>query len=147
MQSERPTGVPAGTIQIDPEQGFGPHLSDAFLELYGEDSVFVTATVDLLTWQFVAVLIKAEKLPADFVAVQYGTPEMRHALDAFLKTLAGRGLEKPSTSLMRSAVGHEQPQAFQVAAGTLLGYDLVARWLQRLEQQDYAGVTALLAAQ
>ena len=147
MQSERPTDVPAGTIQIDPEQGFGPHLSDAFLELYGEDSVFVTATVDLLTWQFVAVLIKAEKLPADFVAVQYGTPEMRHALDAFLKTLAGRGLEKPSTSLMRSAVGHEQPQAFQAAAGTLLGYDLVARWLQRLEQQDYAGVTTLLAAQ
>jgi hypothetical protein len=147
VQSERPAGVPTGTIQIDPEQGFGPHLSDAFLNLYGEDSVFVTATVDLLTWQFVAVLIKAEKLPADFVAVQYGAPEMRHALDAFLKTLAGRGLEKPSTLLMRSAVGHEQPQAFQAAAGTLLGYDLVARWLQRLERQDYAGVAALLAVQ
>jgi hypothetical protein len=147
VQSERPAGVPAGTIQIDPEQGFGPHISDAFLDLYGEDSVFVTATVDLLTWQFVGVLIKAEKLPADFVAVQYGTPEMRHALSALLKSLAGRGFEKPSTSLMRSAVGHDQPQAFQAAAGTLLGHDVVSRWLQRLEQQDYAGVTALLAVQ
>ena len=147
MQSERPAGLPAGTIQIDPEEGFWPHLSDAFLDLYGEDSVFVTATVDLLTWQFVGVLIRAENLPANFAAIQYGAPEMRHALDAFLKTLAGRGLEKPSTSLMRSAVGHERPQAFQAAAGTLLGHDPVTRWLQRLEQQDYAGVTALLAVQ
>ncbi|MCK9490154.1 MAG: hypothetical protein M0Q42_12335 [Xanthomonadales bacterium] len=143
MQSERP----AGTLQIDPQQGFGPHLSDAFLDLYGEDSVFVNAAVDLLTWQFVAVLIKAEKLPADFVPIQYGTPEMRHTLDALLKTLAGRGLEKPSTALMRSAVGQEQPQAFQTAASTLLGYDLVSRWLQRLEQHNYAGADALLAMQ
>ena len=147
MQSERPAGTPAGTLQIDPEQGFGPHLSDAFLDLYGEDSVFVNAAVDLLTWQFIAVLIKAQKLPADFVAIQYGTPEMRHALGVFLNTLAGRGLEKPSAALMRSAVGQEQPQAFQTSASTLLGYDLVSRWLQRLEQQDYAGAAALLAMQ
>lgn len=139
--------MPAGTIQIDPEQGFGPHVSDAFLDLYGEDSVFVTATVDCLTWRFVGVLVRAEKLPADFEPVQYGSPEMRQALDAFLKALSVRGLENPSTSLMRSALGHEQPQAFQTAAGALLGQDLVDRWLQLLEQQDYAGATALLVVQ
>ena len=147
MQEERPAGVPAVTIQIDPEQGFGPHISDAFLNLYGEDSVFVTATVDLLTWRFVGVLVRAEKLPAAFEAVQYGTFEMRQTLEAFLKALDARGLENPSTSLMRSAVGHEQPQAFEAAASALLGYDLVGRWLPLLEQQDYAGATALLAVQ
>ena len=147
MQEERPAGVPAGTIQIDPEQGFGPHVSDAFLDLYGEDSVFVTASVDFLTWRFVGVLVRAEKLPADFEPVQYGTPEMRQALDVFLKALSARGLENPPTLLMRSALGHEQPQAFQSAASALLGYDLVGRWLQLLEQQDYAGATALLAVQ
>jgi hypothetical protein len=147
VQSERPTDLPAGAIQIDPDYGFGPHISDAFLDLYGEDSVFVTAAVDLLTWQFIAVLIRAGKLPADFVPVQHGSPEMRDSLGALLKTLSSRGLEKPSTSLMRSAVGHQQPQAFQAAAGALLGYDVVARWLQLLEQQDYAGMTTLLAVQ
>ncbi len=147
MESKRPAGIPAGNIQIDPEDGFGPHLSDAFLDRYGEESVFVAATADLLTWKFVAVLIKAEKLPTDFAAIQYGSPEMRNALDAFLETLAGRGMEKPSTSLMQSAVGRQQPQAFLAAAGALLGYDLVTRWLQRLELQDVAGVAALLAAQ
>ena len=147
MQESRPIGVPAGTIQIDPEKGFGPHVSDAFLDLYGEDSVFVTATVDCLTWRFVRVLVRAEKLPADFEPIQYGSAEMRQALDGFLKALSVRGLENPPTSLMRSAVGQEQPQAFLAAAGGFLGHGLVGRWLQLLEQQDYAGATALLAVQ
>jgi len=120
-------------------------MAEEFLDLYGEDSVFVTATVDCLTWRYLKVLIKAEKIPEDFEPTQYGSPEMRQALEVFLKALAARGLEKPSVTLMQSAVGHEQPRAFQATAGALLGRDLVARWLHLLEQEDYAGATALLA--
>ncbi len=120
-------------------------MAEAFLNLYGEDSVFVTATVDSLTWRFVGVLVRAEKLPPDFEPIQYGTPEMRQALDAFLKALGARGLDNPPTTLMRSALGYEQPQAFQVTASSLLGDSLVANWLRLMEQEDYAGATVLLA--
>ena len=119
-------------------------MAEAFLDLYGEDSVFVTATVDSLTWRFVGVLIRANKLPPDFEPTQYGPPEMRQSLDAFLKALSARGLDNPPTVLMRSAVGHEQPDAFQITAGSLLGITLVANWLHLIEQEDYAGATALL---
>jgi hypothetical protein len=145
VQEDRPRGTPPGTIQIDPDQGFGPHMTEAFLNLYGEDSVFVTATVDSLTWRFVGVLVRAEKLPSDFEAVQYGSPAMRQALEVLLKALGARGLDNPSTTLMRSAVGHEQPQAFQATASLLLGDSIVANWLGLMEQEDYAGATALLA--
>ncbi len=145
MQDERPSGTPDGTVRIDPDEGFGPHVTDAFLELYGEHSVFACATVDLLTWRFVRVPVRAEKLPPDFDPPQYGPPEMRESLDVFLKALKAQGHENPPTALMRSALGHEPPEAFQIAAGTLLGNDLVTRWLHLLERQDYAGATALLA--
>ena len=144
MQEDQPSGTPAGTIKIDPDQGFGPHVTEAFLSLYGEDSVFVTATVDSLTWRFVSVLIRAKELPTDFEAVQYGTPEMRQALDAFLTVLSTRGLDNPPTALMRSATGHEQPQAFLLSASSLLGDNLVASWLRLMEREDYVGATALL---
>jgi len=120
-------------------------MTEAFLSLYGEDSVFVTATVDSLTWRFVGVLVRAKKLPPDFEPVQYGTSEMRQALDTFLRTLSTRGLDKPPTVLMRSATGHEQPQAFLLAASSLLGDNLVANWLRLMEGENYAGATALLA--
>jgi len=145
VQEDRPSGTPLGTIQIDPDQGFGPHMTEAFLNLYGADSVFVTATVDSLTWRFAGVLVRAQKLPPDFEPVQYGTPEMRQALDAFLKALGTRGLDNPPTALMRSATGHEQPQAFLLVASSLLGDNLVANWLRLMEQENYAGATALLA--
>lgn len=145
MQDERPKGIPEGTIQIDPEEGFGPHITEAFLDLYGEYSVFAAATVDLLTWRFVGVLVKADKLPMDFEPPQYGPPEMRKALDGLLKALTAQGHENSVAALMRSALGRQPPQAFQIAAGTLLGNDLIVRWLQLLEQQDHAGATALLS--
>ncbi len=144
MKEDRPTGTPAGTIQIDPDLGFGPHVTEAFLHLYGEDSVFVTATVDSLTWRFAGVLIRANKLPTDYEPVQYGSPEMRQSLDALLRALGARGLDNPPTALMRSALGLEPPQAFQVAASSLLGDSLVANWLHLMELEDYAGATALL---
>ncbi len=144
-EEDPPRGVPPGTIQIDPSEGFGPHMSEDFLDLYGEGSVFVTATVDCLTWRYIKVLIKAEKLSEDFEPTQYGSPEMRQTLEAFLKALAICGLEKPSVTLMRSALGREQPRAFQDTAGALLGSDLVARWLHLLEQEDYAAAMALLS--
>lgn len=147
MEEKRPPGVPAEAIRINPEDGFGPHVSDEFLNHYGEDSIFVTAAVDLLTWQFVGVLIKAQRLPQTFQPVEYGTPEMRTTLGVLLKTLGARGLEKPSSALMRAALGREPADAFEVAAGAVLGPDLVGSWLKRLEQRDYAGATALLAEQ
>jgi hypothetical protein len=121
-------------------------MAAAFLDLYGEDSAFITATVDSLTWRFVGVLVRADKLPPDFEPIQYGPPEMRQALDRFLKALAARGLDNPPMVLMRSAVGREPPETFQVMAGSLLGATVVAHWLHLIEQEDYAGATALLAA-
>jgi hypothetical protein len=120
-------------------------MAEAFLDMYGEDSVFVTATVDSLTWRFVGVLVRADKIPPSFEPTQYGPPEMRQTLDAFLKALAARGLSNPPTVLMRSALGYEQPDAFQIAAGSFLGVSLVANWLHLVELGDYAGATALLA--
>jgi len=147
QEEDSPPDAPPSTIQIDPNEGFGPDLSEAFLDLYGEDSIFVTATVDFLTWRYVDVLVKARKLPEDFEPPQYGSPEMRQTLAHLLKVLAARGLEKPPIELMQSAVGHKQPRMFQARASATLGSDLVARWLHLLEQQDYAGATALLAVQ
>ena len=133
-------------IQVNPVEGFGPHLVRAFLDLYGENSVFVAATVDCLNYRFVRVMIRAELLPADFSPPQYGTPEMRQALETLLKALDAHGLENPPASLMQSAVGYAEPQAFQSTAAGLLGDEVVGRWLQRLEQEDYSGATALLEA-
>ncbi len=144
MQENRPSDAPPGTIQIDPEQGFGPHMAEAFLERYGEDSVFVTATVDCLTWRFIGVLTKAGKLPTDHEPIQYGSPEMRGAIEALLKALSTCGMDKPVVALMRSATGHEQPQAFELAAAGLLGNHLIDNWLHLLEKEDYAGAAALL---
>ena len=145
MQEDRPSDAPPDTVSIDPEQGFGPHITEAFLDLYGEDSVFVSATVDCLTCRFVGVLVRAGKLSADFEPIQYGSPEMLQALEGFLKVLAARGLENPSTALMRSALGYEGPQTFLATASSVLGGELVVCWLQLLEQEDYAGAAALLA--
>jgi len=145
VQDEKPSGTPDGTIQIDPDEGFGPHVTEAFLDLYGEHSVFACATVDLLTWRFVRVLVRAEKLPTQFEPPQYGPPEMRQSLDKLLRALTAQGHDNPPAALMRSATGHEPPEAFQLAAATLIGHDLVTSWLHLLEQQDYAGTSALLA--
>ena len=67
MQSERPTGVPAGTIQINPEQGFRPHLSDAFLDLYGEDTCFGAA-------QKTAPKPASRRVPAAIAAARFAKP-------------------------------------------------------------------------
>ena len=146
MQEDRPSGTPAGTIHINPEEGFGPHISEAFLGFYGEDSAFVTATVDSLTHRFLNVLIQAEKLPPDHMQIQYGSTEMREALDRLLQTLTSRGANGPSVILMRSAVGHDAPQAFERMAGDLLGSELLSNWFSLLEKEDYAGAEALLVA-
>lgn len=140
------TGIPAGTLQIDPEEGFGPHIAECFLDLYGEDSVFATATVDCLTHGFVRVLIKSGRLSADHVPIRYGTPAMRESLENLLEALESRGLDKPFLLLMRSAVGREEPQHFLSVASSVLGTELVTSWLRRLEQEDYAGANAFLAA-
>ncbi|GAB2524815.1 hypothetical protein GCM10027188_29700 [Lysobacter humi (ex Lee et al. 2017)] len=141
---EAPRNAPPGTIPVDPEEGFGPHLTDAFLEAYGEDSVFVTATVDLLTWRFVRVLVKAGKLPEEFEPPQFGPPEMRRALAGLITKLSERGQDRPAVSLMRSAIGHEHPLAFQNVARAVLGEGVVASWLACLEREDYARAEALL---
>lgn len=140
-------GPPPGVIPIDPVEGFGPHISDEFIYHYGEESVFVTATVDCLTTRFVGVLRRAGRVPEDHVAVQHGPPEMREALEQLLACLTAQGLDKPHTLLMRSAVGHEAPQSFMDEAGSLLGEELLAIWLRQLEGEDYLSAKALLKVQ
>ncbi len=144
MQTDQPDDAPPGTIQIDPDEGFGPHLAQSFLDWYGEDSVFAAATADCLTWRFVKVLVRAGKLPAEHQPHVYGSPELCEALEALLDALSTRGLEKASVLLLQSAVGRADAHAFQTAAGYVLGNDLIQRWLVLLEQADPAGATALL---
>lgn len=146
--SDRP-GAPSDTlpkvISVDPDEGYGPHISESFLERYGEESVFVTAAVDCLNFRFNRVLVRAGKVPGDHKAVQYGTPAMRDAIEQLLHALGKQGFDNPPTALLRSATGYEEPQTFLAKAGTLLGSGLVADWLGRLEQEEYAGAAALLA--
>jgi len=137
-------GAPPGTLQVNPAEGFGPHIAGPFLGQYGEGSVFVTATVDRLTHRFVAALKKSGKLPNDYVPVQYGPPEMRETLENLLNALTALGVDKPSVLLMRSAVGHEEPQRFIMVASSVLGNGLVTSWLHRLELEDYAGANSAL---
>lgn len=132
-------------ISVDPDEGFGPHLSEAFLGCYGEDSVFVTAAVDCLNHRFNRVLLKSGKVPADHKAVQYGEPAMRDALEQLFEALGKQGLDNPPTALLRSATGYEEPRAFLASAGSVLSESVVTNWLYRLEQEDYAGAAALLA--
>ena len=146
MQEERPSKAPSEDVSINPDEGFGPHISEDFLELYGKGSVFVTATVDCLTWRFIQVLVRAEKLPQDTSPLQYGEPEMREALEDLLAAMSDRGIEKLSLALMRSAVGRESPQAFQEAANSRLGSSTVSQWLTLLEHENYAGASGLLSS-
>ncbi len=132
-------------ISVNPDEGFGPHITDSFLELYGEESVFVTATVDCLNYRFNSVIVRAGKISEDHKAVQYGEPAMREAIELLLQALGNKGLDNPPTVLLRSATGYEEPQTFLTIAGSLLGADLVSNWLGRLEQEDYVGAAALLA--
>lgn len=144
MEANRPTGTPPGTIQIDPEDGFGPHLVDDFMDLYGPDSNFVAGTADCLTRRFIRVLIKAGKLAPDTVPVQFGGDQAREALDDLLRVLERRGAEKPSVALMQSAVGHAAPEAFQSLAQMILGVDSVERWFTLFEQGKFEECNALL---
>lgn len=146
-EQDMPAGTPEGTISVDPDEGFGPYIKDGFLELYGEESVFVTATVDCLTFRFIGVLVRAGKLPKEHYAPQYGTSAMREALEHLLSVLGSRGMEKPAVALMRAAVGHDEPGAFVEAAGTILGAGVVAEWRVKLERGDYAGAASLLVVQ
>jgi hypothetical protein len=146
VQEDRPSDTPPGYISIDPDEGFGPHMSEAFLDRYGTDSVFVTATVDCLTWRFIRLLVNGGNLSSDFEPLQYGCPEMREALEALLEVLAVRGLETPFLVLMQSAAGRKPPQAFEDAATALLGAPLFADWLRLLEQENYAAAAQRLVA-
>lgn len=145
MKENPPSDTPSAYISIDPDEGFGPHMSEAFLDCYSAGSVFVTATVDCLTWRFVRLLITGGNLPPDFEPLQYGSPEMRETLEALLEALAGRGLETPFLVLMQSAAGRKPPQAFEDEAVALLGAPLIADWLRLLERENYAAATQRLA--
>lgn len=140
-----PSEVLPKVIPLDPDVGYGPHIASGFLERYGEDSVFVTATVDCLNYRFNRVLVRASKVPEDHKAVQYGDPAMREAIEQLLLVLGNQGFDNPPTALLRSATGYEEPQTFLGSAGSLLGSDVLSNWLDRLEQEDYAGAAALLA--
>ena len=146
MQEVRPRGMPDGTLNIDPDQGFGPHMKEEFLDFYGVDSVFVTSTVDCLTHRFLNVLIKAKKIPSDHARIQYSSNDMREALESLLEALSSRGVEKPAIALMRSAVGQDDARAFERMAGTQLGSDLLNEWFRLLERENYLGAKALLVA-
>lgn len=143
-QQDAPAGTPEGTIPVDPDEGFGPHIVDSFLERYGEESVFVTATVDCLTYRFIQVLARAGKLPEEHHTPQYGAPAMREALEQLLSVLGSRGMDKPAIVLMRAAIGHEGPSSFLEAASMVLGTALVEDWLFKLEREDYVGAGSLL---
>ena len=144
-QPSSPSKTLPRMISVDPDVGFGPHISSAFLECYGEESVFVTAAVDCLNHRFNQVLLKSGKVPADHKVVQYGDVAMREAIEKLLGTLEKQGADNPSVALLRSATGYEEPPFFLIGAASVLGDDLVAKWLERLEQEDYAGAASLLA--
>jgi hypothetical protein len=141
---DAPSGTPEGTIPVDPDVGFAAHVADGFVEHYGEDSVFVAAAVDCLTHRFIRVLVRAGKLPEDHQAPQYGTPEMRGALDRLLSVLDSRGMDNPTAALMRSVVGRAGPGTFVQAAGVVVGEQLIGGWLLKMEQEDYVGADSLL---
>ncbi|MEI2742835.1 MAG: hypothetical protein V9G63_10450 [Candidatus Competibacter sp.] len=136
---------PDGSIPVDPEEGFGPLISEAFLEQYGNDSVFVIGTIDCLTHRFVHVLIRAGRLPIDYPIKQYGSNDMRESLEHLIEALNTHGIKNPLLLLMRSAIGHERPQEFLACAGSILGPDVIAHWLRRLESEDYEGARVCLS--
>lgn len=147
MTGSESKGPPPGSIPFDPDEGFGPQVSQAFLDHYGEDSVFVTAAVDLLTWQVTRVLIRAGNLGSDFEPVAYGTLDMRLALEALLELLGERGMERPSAQLMRSVAGIESPVSFEQAAAQFVGADTIARWLAAIEAEEFESAAGVLGPQ
>ena len=140
-----PTELMPATIQIDPDEGFGPHICARFLECYGSDSVFVTATVDCLTQRFTRALINSGNLSEGHPWVQYGDSDMRESLEILIAVLSAQGLANAPVLLMRSATGYEGPRSFLEAAVVLLGADMVAEWHRLLELEDYAGANSVLA--
>jgi len=144
VEPSRPIGTPKGTIQIDPDQGFGPHLTDDFMDLYGPESGFVISTADCLTRRFTRVLVKAGKLAQDTVPVQFGGDQARDTLENLLGAMGRRGVEKPSVVLMQSAIGHAPPENFQLIAQSTLGIDSVALWFMLFEQGKFGECNALL---
>jgi hypothetical protein len=133
-------------LNVNPYEGFGPLITDDFLDLYGEDSVFVTATIDFLTWQMVTILIKSNKIGPEFEPIQYGPPEMRLTLETLIKILSASKLEKPLLVLLQSAVKNNQSLDFQIAASSLIGEDVFKEWLSLLEQKKYAEANSLVTS-
>jgi hypothetical protein len=147
LTESEPKGPPPGSLPFDPEEGFGPQVGKAFLDHYGADSVFVTAAVDLLSWQITHVLIRAGNLGPDFEPVAHGTPRMRLALAELLDLLGERGMERPSAKLMRSVAGIESPISFEEAAGHLAGAGTMDRWMAALEAEDFDRASGALGPQ
>jgi len=146
VETNNPAAPPPGTIKIDPDLGFAPHLVHDFIGLYGPDSNFVVATADCLTRRFIHVLVQTGKLAPDTVPVQLGPDQARGALEHLVLVLERRGAEKPSVALMQSALGHVAPRVFQTLAQATLGVDPVERWFGFFELGKFVECNALFNA-
>ena len=144
MKGDTADSPPEGSIPFDPEMGFAPLLSSAFVASYGSGSVFVTATADCLTWGVTQLLIHIGRVPDGTEPIQHGAPQARVALEQLLARLEECGLIDATKPLYQSAAGFAEPREFEQIASSCLGASVVESWLHALEGKDYSGASATL---
>lgn len=138
------SGPPSGTVWIDPDEGYLPHFTSTFLDLYGEHSVFVTAAADCLSERHTDALIRAGRLPEDSKGLRRGSQEALDALIALMRAARVRGAEKLVVLLMQSAMGHRDADAFAAMVDDTFAKDIFERWREAIDRGDFSSATALI---
>lgn len=120
-------------LSIDPELGFLPHFSDAFVNYYDKHWVFVHAVADLLTERFKRVLVKAGNASEDSKFAAIGDVRARDALDEIIGRLERAGVEKPALVALQEATGRRDAGSFAAAVDSCLGPSAFLEWLSLVE--------------
>ena len=136
---------PPGSFPVDPEHGFLPHFSDAFLKHYAEHTTYIHAVADVLTHRFKQVLIGAGKADSSSNFAVRGSVPARDSLSALIEQLSRAGVENPVLVLLQEAVGAKDPGCFAASVETHLGSSVFATWLYMVERGQFSEALQLVS--
>jgi len=132
-------------ISVNIETGFYPHFTKEFLEFYGQKSVFVLATADVLTKSFTDVLINAGRVDRDTKSFRLGKINPSRELTS----LVSKHVEADSTSdgilyLSRESTGVAPIGTFSSEIDRVFGEGVFKSWVDFVDSGKYAEAANLL---
>ena len=124
-------------LSIDPEHGFMPHFSEAFVEHYNENWPYVCAVADLLTENFKQVLVGAGKASESEEFAAHGEVGAQESLRAMLSAIESRGVGKPTLLALQEAVGEKPPGTLAAVVDAHLGRGIFESWLRLINSGQF----------